>query len=127
MSGGSDPGNALAGASGPAQAFGYGQNVSPTAQLMQQGQMPQWQQGLLGALTGSNQYGQNAPAIHKALLGAFQRPQSPMNMGPGPAQHMRMPIQPPPISSLMGQFGAPAQPTSSPFAPFMGGPNGPIR
>lgn len=34
--------------------------------------MPQWQKGLMGAMTGDKQYGANAPAIHQALNSSMQ-------------------------------------------------------
>lgn len=117
MSGGGDPGNAMAAASGGAQAFGYGQNVAPGAASGQ----PLWAQGLMGALTGSSQYGQNAPAIHKALMGMMQgHGQQPQPTG-APAPHMRMPTQPvAPIGSLMSPWAAPQSPQiASPFAAWM--------
>lgn len=42
--------------------------------------MPQWQKGLMGLMTGSQQYGQNAPQAHQAmqqLMGSMARPQQP--------------------------------------------------
>lgn len=131
MSGGGDPTNAMAGASGGAQAFGYGQNAAPTAALQSQtqGQLPQWQQGLMGALTGSSQYGQNAPAIHKMLSGLMAQGQQ--QQQPRPAGGM-MPQRPmsgapmsfPGLAPQMGMstpFGQGGQSSAVPsLAPWMG-------
>lgn len=110
----------MAGASGGAQAFGYGQNVAPAAQLSATG-LPQWQQGLLGALTGSAKYGENAPQIHKALMGMMQGHGQQPQPTVAPAPHMRMPTQPvAPIGSFMSPWAAPQSPQiASPFAAWM--------
>lgn len=66
-----------------AQAFQHalslpnqGQLANPATNPAQAAQnanaaMPRWQQGLMGALTGQSQYGQNAPAIHQGLMQAL--------------------------------------------------------
>lgn len=123
MSGGGDPTNAMAGASGPAQAYGYAQNVAPAAALTSPGQMPQWQQGLMGLLTGSPQYGKNAPQIHQALTGMLQPKQqqpimaSPMAPRMG-GQAMAFPGLPPQMQAQQPSFGQPPQ--IQPLAPWMG-------
>jgi hypothetical protein len=129
MSGGGDPTNAMAGASGGAQAFDYGQNAAPAAALQSQipGQLPQWQQGLMGALTGSKQYGQNAPMIHQALAGLMdqQRPQSPQMGGQMPRPQMGAPMAFPGIAPQMAinapfAQGGQGAPGIASLAPWMG-------
>lgn len=83
--------------------------------------MPMWQQGLMGALTGSTQYGKNAPMIHQAIAGMLQRPQQQAPMMGAP---MRPQVQPagafPGLAPQQGQtqpFGQPPQIQS--LAPWM--------
>lgn len=107
MAGGAD--------SATTQAFGYGQNVAPAAGLT--GQPPQWQQGLMGALTGSAQYGKNAPMIHQMLGGLFKQQQP---------QQAPMPQRRPMMGApQIPQMGAPQMPMGQSqvpvMAPWMGG------
>jgi hypothetical protein len=66
--------------------------------------------GLMGALTGGSQYGQNAPAIHKMLTGLMgQGQQQPHPQG-------GMPMQRPMMGAPMSFPGlAPQQGMTSPF------------
>lgn len=115
MSGGGDPNNAMAGAPTGAQAFGYDQNIAPSAG----GGQPLWMQGLMGALTGSQKYGQNAPQIHQAVMPLLQGLGKPQQPAPMMGAHMRPQIGMP--TAFPGL--APQQPQTQPFGqpPWMGG------
>ena len=70
---------------------------TPTTGPAQQPQMPQWQQGLLGAMTGSPAYGQNAPALNmllqRTMPGATgQQPQQMPMQRPMPMGGQSVPI-----------------------------------
>lgn len=93
------------------------------------GGMAPWQQGLMAAITGNQQYGQNAPMLNQALKGLTQqRPQQqggaapmmrrPMPQGPvpapspGPVPQMQMPF-------AQGQQGQQPQMQQQSMAPWM--------
>lgn len=70
-----DPSAAAANAQAAGTA-GTASNAASTAG------MPQWQKGLLGAMTGSTAFGQSAPATHQLLAAGMQM------MQPGGGQGM---------------------------------------
>lgn len=82
-----------------AMAGGTAGSAGGAAAAAQQN-IPQWQKGLLGAVTGSPQYGTNAPAIHQLLQGAMQQqgaaqPRPAGGMGAQPGMMQRPPGIPP--------------------------------
>lgn len=81
------------------------------------GNMPTWQKGLYGAMTGNSAFGQNAPAIHQLLTSGMQ-----MMQGQGQGGQMQRPMQRP-----MGPMAAPPGIAASPQPQMpqagpMGGP-----
>lgn len=90
-------------------AAGTAGNVADTAN------MPQWQKGLLGAMTGSTAFGQSSPATHQLLAAGMQMMQS----GQGQTGQAR-PMQRPnvPAGGAMPYPGAQAP---APQASPMGG------
>lgn len=98
-----------------------GSQPAPGQQAQQAGQMPLWQQGLMSAITGSPQYGQNSPQLSqglKQLLAASsQQPQ-----GPGGAQMQRRPMMQGQVAPVGA--GAPgAVPGSAPQQPMAAAPS----
>lgn len=91
MAGGSQQQNPMATAAN-AIASGSGGTAGADAQ---QASMPQWQKGLMGAMTGNAAFGKNAPAIHQLI----QQGMSGMNP---PQQQMRPPMQAPPGFNAQG-------------------------
>lgn len=91
---------------------GGSQNSQTAAQNAQQSgtagsvaNMPTWQKGLYGAMTGSPAFGANAPAIHQLLTSGMQMMQGQQGQG----GQMQRPMQRP-----MGQMGQMAAPPGVP-------------
>lgn len=75
-----------------AQASGTAGTAGPATSTAA---MPQWQKGLMGALTGNAAFGRNAPAIHQLMTQGLMGSQ-PQQQAPPMAQPGQPPMQAPP-------------------------------